>query len=160
MLTRCDFVNSDGITGYSLNTDVAPLTTFDPSIVQRVDTTRNKPQQHGTLATKNLRSGLEIHCEGDLFGDDADLYWAQRKLMIAAFYGDPNVDPDLAVTRNGTLYVGFSGETEDYKTDVVITLFTAPIIALNWARTAYAVTFFSWTPWCIGVDTATRYYIA
>lgn len=160
MLTKCDFLNKDTITLYSLNSDIAPLRVFDPSVDERTVTDRHKSQQPGSYATQSLRGGLEIHVEGDLFGDDAITYFSRRRDLITALFGDPNVPDVLTDRKYGTLILRFDGETEDWQTDVTITLFSAPINALEWARTIYAITFFSWTPYLIGAVSGDRYYLS
>lgn len=159
MLTKCDFLNKDGVTTYSLNSDIAPLTAFEPTVTERTQTDRNKSQQSGVYATQSLRGALEIHVEGDLFGDDTTSYFTRRRALLAALFGDPNVPDVLTDMKYGTLIVHFDGETEDWQTDVTITLFSAPILALNWARTSYAITFVSWTTWLIGSTSGNKYYL-
>lgn len=159
MLTRCDFLNKDGVTTFVLNSVTAPLKLFDPTVQQRVNTGRKRSQQHGAYPTQGLRDVLEIHCEGDLFGTDSANYWANRKSLIAALFGDPGTAPNLTDRKAGVLTVGFSGESEDYSADVEIVMFSAPLAALSPARTEYAVTFVSWNPWMIGVSSGNRHYI-
>lgn len=161
MITRCDILNKDLVTTYSLNTDLAPLTDFVPTVVERVDTSRNKSQQHGTNATQRLRAGLELHYEGNLYGADetSGAYWTERKALLAALQGDPSVAPDFSDKKAGTIFMGFDGETEDYKADFEITLCTIPIAALAPGRTTFAITLFSWLPYMIGVTSGDPYWI-
>lgn len=158
MIESSQITNKDGSTFYQVNDTKSPFTLFDVSVQRRADTGRNRSQNHGVNPTISLKGGMEIHLEGALFDDSSELYIVQRKALIAAVEGDPNVDPDLATRFDLTYEVTFSGETEAWQTECIVSEFTAPVRALYPALTEYALTLFSWTPWFVGADTGTRYY--
>ncbi len=114
MLTKCDFHNIDGTHTYSLNSVVAPLKDFDVTVDQRVDTERKKSQQHGDYPTLTLRGGMDIHCEGDLFGADSPGYVAERRALVTALFGVPTLTPVLTNRKLGYLQIGLAGESEDW----------------------------------------------
>jgi hypothetical protein len=103
---------------------------------------------------------MTIHAEGSIFGNDSPGYWAERKLMLRALFGAPTLTPVLTDRKLGFLQVGFAGESEDWKCDVTISAFSAPITALYPSMTDYLITFESWTPWFFGATTPTNLYYA
>jgi hypothetical protein len=150
--------NIDGVNTYDINTDIVPLHDFDVTVAQRTDTSRDKSQQHGVNATHTLRGGMEIHVEGDIFGNDSTDYITNRKAFLLALFGDPNVPVVLTDKKLGTVVIDFVGETETWQTDFTITLFSAPVQGLSPSRTPFALTLFSWTPWFVGTTSGDKYY--
>src|SRR5215831_10733194 len=124
MITSCRFDNRLPGLSYSFNTDVAPLHDFDVVVQERNATDRNKGQQHGVWPTYSYMGGMEIHIEGDLLADDSDDFVVKKIALINALRPDPN----LPVTdrSHGTFVVRFDNTTEAWKTDVIMTAFSAP----------------------------------
>lgn len=158
MLTKCDWTNAETAATYSLNSDVAPLKDFDVTVNERTNTDRTKAESHGVNPTFSYRGGMTIHCEGDLFKDTSADYVAERKLLVAALFGDPNSVPVPTQRKLGTLAVGFEGETEDWLADCIVLEFSGPVQALYPAFTNYLVSFFSWNPWFVGSVSGNKHY--
>lgn len=160
MIDSFTLVNVDGTHSYAINTDIVPMHDFDVTVAERTDTARNKSQQHGVNATHSLRGGMEIHAEGDIFGNDSPDYIVNRKAFLAALFGDPNAALVLANKKMGTVVIQLNGETETWQTDYTVTAFSAPVQGLSPSRTPFLLTLFSWTPWFVGTSSGTRYYWA
>lgn len=158
MIESAQITNKDGSTYYQINDDNTPLTDFDVTIARRADTNRNRSQSHGVNPTISLKGGMEIHIEGALFDDDSGLYVARRKNLVLAVEGDPNIAPDLATRYDLTLSVTFTGETEAWTAQCIVSEFTSAVQALYPALTQFALTLFSWNPWFVGANTSTKYY--
>lgn len=161
MLTKCDFINVDGVSTYSLNDVKSPLNTFDVQVANRTETGRNKMEQHGVNSTiASVRGGMEIHVEGSLFAETSSAYATERKALVKALFGDPNTPVTLTDRTNGTLTIRVDGETEDWEAYCAVTVFQAPMKGNFPALTDYLVTFFSWEPWFTGSSSGDKYYYA
>lgn len=157
MIDAAKITNKDGSTYYQVNDVKSPLSDFEVTPARRVDTSRNRSQNHGVNPTISLKGGMEIHMEGALFDDDSALYIAQRKALVAAVEGDPNNDTALS-RYDLTFSFTPTGEAEAWEAQCVVSEFTAPVRALYPALTEFALTLFSWLPWFVGANTGTRYY--
>jgi hypothetical protein len=155
MITTMNFVPVTGST-IVLNTDPPgyPIHEYDPSIQDRVDTSRNKSQKQGVWPTFPYEGGMEIRIAGDIYGTSSSDYNDRRQALVNAFRrsGGPTV------RKHGTFVVRYDGETEDWVTDVVVTGFSAPRDADSWARSPFSVVLFSWTPYFIGGTTPSNIY--
>lgn len=147
----------DGAT-IELNTDIYPLTEFDPTVAERNVTDRDKMQEHGVWPTFSYRGGLEIHLEGNIFGSDSADYMTNRIALVNGIFGSP--DADVTDRRMGTFLVQFDGQGERWETDVAISAWSAPLKALYPSTTDWACTFFSFTPYLVGESSGSKYYIS
>lgn len=150
--------NKDGSTYFYVNDVKSPLTDFDVTRQRRADTSRERSQKHGVNPTVSLKGGMEIHIEGALFDDSSTLYLAQRQSFVAAVEGNPNIDPVLSDRFD--LYLDFTpdGGTEVWRATCIVSEFTNPVRANFPSLSEWALTLFSWMPWCVGLSTSTKYY--
>ena len=141
-----------------INTNIYPLHDFDPTVSERTVTDRDKMQAHGQWPTYSYRGGMDIHFEGDIFGDTSDDYWTNRLALVAGIFGSP----DAAITdrKLGDLIIELSGLTDRMQTEVCVTAWSAPIRGLYPSTSEFAVTFHSWTPYFIGISSGTKYYLS
>lgn len=160
MINSAQIVNVDAIHSCYINTDTIPLHDFDPQITERTILNRQKSQDHGLWPTKSLRDQMEIHMEGDIFGNSSADYFDNRMALVAALYGDPNTPPVLTNRKYGDLILDMEGSSENWTCEFTITLFSAPLTGLSPSRTPFALTIVSWTPWFVGVTSGDRYYYA
>lgn len=157
MLTKFDYTNAETAVVYNLNNDIAPFTELDIQVAQRVDTSRNRMEQHGVWPTLPHRGGMEIHVEGDLLADDSGDYVTKRIALVTALFGNASLDAPT-VRKNGSLAIRMSGQTEDFGCDVTITAFSAPQMGSYPAYSKYLVTFFNPVPYFVGLTTSNRFY--
>lgn len=158
MINKLDFLSIFTATTIHLNTDPPgyPVNVYDPTIEDRVDTSRNRMEQVGVWPTFPYEGGMSIHIEGDIIGTDSADYNTRRFALCAAFRS-AGIRTDR---KHGTLTVGYDGQTEDWKTDVSVMAFSAPRGGLSPAISHFAVTLFSFTPYFIGVTSGDFHYDA
>lgn len=159
MLSKCEIHNANGFSNKAF--DEAPATTgfinmqkFTPITANRTITDRDKMQAHGVWPTKPYRGGMSIDIEGSIQANTPANAIAQLDLLTGALYGSP---ADMVVRKNGTLFVRRLDKTEDWKTDVIVLEFSAPLTAQS-TVIEYLVTLFSWTPYFTGVTTGSFFY--
>lgn len=157
MLTKFDYTNAETSVTYNLNNDVAPFTDLDITVEQRVDTSRNKMEQHGVWPTFPYRGGMEIHIEGDLLADDSSDYVTKRLALVAALFGNASQTAPT-VRKNGTVALRLSGQTEDFGCDVTITAFSGPITGSYNAYSKYLLSLFNPNPYFVGLTSGNKFY--
>jgi hypothetical protein len=158
MVTKFDFTNTQLAETYSFNTDDVPFTeTFDIRVDDRNVIDREKMQDHGIWPTVPLQGGMSIDVAGDILSDSPENYITKR-IAIARIFRGSGVAP--TATKVGVVILGLSGQTEDWKTDVLIQQFSAPLKAGFVTYSPFMVTFFSFTPWFIGVTSGNKHYFS
>lgn len=145
-------------TPYELNNYFNPLNLFDPQVEQRVETDRERAEAHGKWPTFSYRGGLEIHCEGAILADDAGDYNDKRIDLVYNLFGA--ADDPISSRKMGDLVPTFDNQSEAWTTECTITAFSAPLTATSPNFTMYLVTFYSFTPYFLGVDSGDKYYYA
>src|SRR5690349_13733162 len=119
MILGFTYTNAESHATYDFNTDIAPLTDFDVTPTERVDTSRSKSQQHGVWPTFPYRGGMEIHIEGDLLADDSADYVSKRFALMNVLHDPTNITP--TVRKNGDLDIELDGLSEHIGAAVGIT---------------------------------------
>lgn len=155
MITKFDYTNAETAAVYHFNDDIAPMTEFDVTVNQRIDSSRTKMEQHGIWPTFTYRGEMEINIEGDILADDTADYVTKRLALTAALFGDGSVP---TVRKSGSLVITLDGMAEDITCDVSISAFSGPISGTNAAFSNYLVTFISPDPWFIGATSGDKYY--
>lgn len=158
MINSMTINNVDGIHSIDINTDLIPLNDFEVTVNERTITNRQKSQAHGLWPTRSLRDGMEIHAEGDIFGESSSDYFTRRIDLITALFGDPNADIVPTDRKLGDLIIDFEGSTETWTCSYTISAWSAPLQGLSPSRSSFAVTFETWDPWFIGTVSGDRYY--
>jgi hypothetical protein len=100
---------------------------------------------------------MELHVEGDLLADDSADYVTKRLALATALFGAASLAAPT-VRKNGSLAIRFSGQTEDFGTDVVIDAFSGPLSGSYPAYSKYLVTFYSFNPYFVGLTSGNKYY--
>lgn len=155
MITKFDYTNAETSAVYHFNDDIAPMTSLDISVTQRLDKSRTKMEEHGIWPTFTFRGEMEINVEGDLLADDTADYVTKRFALTSALFGDGSVP---TFRKNGTLVITLDSLGEDITCDVSIDSFSGPITGGNPAFSHYLITFVSPDPWFVGVTSSDKYY--
>lgn len=157
MITSIEFVP---ITGSALSLDSDPpgivLQEFDPSISDRVDTSRERSQAQGFWPTYPYEGGMEIRCSGEIFGSDSDDYTSRRHSFLSLF----RFPTGPTERRHGHLDILFDGEAEHWLADVYATSVSMPRDTEGWARSAWSIVFASPLPYFIGATSGDPHYDA
>jgi hypothetical protein len=159
MLSKCEIhnVNGFGIKSFDENpvsTGFIRMDKFSPITSNRTITDREKMQQHGAWPTKPFRGGMSIDIEGSIQANTPANALAQLDILTGALFGTP---ADTVSRRNGTLFLRRLDKTEDWKTDIIVLEFSAPLTADS-TVIQYLVTLFSFTPYFTGVTTGSFFY--
>ena len=156
MIEKFDFTNAETSVVYHLNDDISGFTDLEVSVNQRVDTSRQRAQQHGIWPTYTYRGEMEIHIEGDFIANDAGDYVTKRFALMTALFGIPGNLPTHR--KSGTLDILLTGMSEDIGCDVTISAFSAPQKGGFPAYTAYLLTLVNPFPYFVGLTSGNKYY--